>query len=214
VTESNDRPPNQPAGDQPRDQPASSEPEKPPVPPPPPTEQPPPYSQQPPQQPPYGQPQYGQPQYGQPQYGQPQYGQPQYGQPQYGQQSYGQPPLPYGKTPGPDGLTPEERTWGGAAHWSALVSAFVALAFLGPPLVMLVKGNESPYIRRQAVEALNFQLSMLIYAAVAFVLLFLLIGLILLPIVGIWWLVFTIIGSVKAAGGELYRYPLTIRMVS
>ena len=198
MTEPNDRPPNQPAGDQPGDQPPSGEPDAPheqPAPPPPPAEQPPPYGQQPPpQQPPYGQ-------------------QP-YGQPAYGQQPYGQPPQPYGQTPGPDGLTPDERTWGGAAHWSALVSAFVALAFLGPLLVMLVKGNESPYIRRQAVEALNFQLSMLIYAAVAFVLLFLLIGFILLPIVGIWWLVFTIIGSVKAANGELYRYPLTIRMVS
>ena len=36
----------------------------------------------------------------------------------------------------------------------------------------------------------------------------------LLPIVGIWWLVFSIIGSVKSANGELYRYPLTIRMFS
>ncbi len=194
MTESNDRPPNEPGGDQP----PSGEPAAPheqPAPPPPPAEQPPPYAQQPPQQP-------------------PQYGQQPPQQPPYGQQPYGQPPQPYGQTPGPDGLTPDERTWGGAAHWSALVSAFVALAFLGPLLVMLVKGNESPYIRRQAVEALNFQLSMLIYAAVAFVLLFLLIGFLLLPIVGIWWLVFTIIGSVKAANGELYRYPLTIRMVS
>ncbi len=41
-----------------------------------------------------------------------------------------------------------------------------------------------------------------------------LVGLILLPIVGIFWLVFTIIGSVKASNGEDYRYPLTIRMVS
>ncbi len=204
MTESNDRPPAEP-GD---DQPTSGEPAAPheqPAPPPPPAEQPPPYGQQPGPQP---------PQYGQQPPPQPAYGQQPYGQPAYGQQPYGQPPQPYGQTPGPDGLTPDERTWGGAAHWSALVSAFVALAFLGPLLVMLVKGNESPYIRRQAVEALNFQLSMLIYAAVAFVLLFLLIGFILLPIVGIWWLVFTIIGSVKAANGELYRYPLTIRMVS
>jgi uncharacterized Tic20 family protein len=33
-------------------------------------------------------------------------------------------------------------------------------------------------------------------------------------VVGIAWLVLTIIGSVRAARGEEYRYPLTIRMVS
>jgi hypothetical protein len=129
----------------------------------------------------------------------------------------GQPPpeQPYGQQPVAGGpSTPDERTWGGAAHWSALVGAFVALAFLGPLLVMLIKGPESAWVRRQAVEALNFQLSILIYAIVAFILLFVLIGFLLVPVVGLLWLVLTIIGSVKASNGEDYRYPLTIRMVS
>ncbi|MBC2962014.1 DUF4870 domain-containing protein [Nocardioides deserti] len=95
-----------------------------------------------------------------------------------------------------------------------MIGAFVALAFLGPLLVMLIKGNQSGYVRAQAVESLNFQLSILIYGIVAFVLAFVLIGFLLLPIVGLIWLVFTIVGSVKASNGELYRYPLTIRMVS
>lgn len=126
---------------------------------------------------------------------------------------------PSGEQPGQvpvyqGGLTPDERTWGGAAHWSALIAAFVALAFIGPLIVMLTKGNESPYIRRQAVESLNFQLSIMIYGIVSFVLVFVLVGFLLLPIVGLSWLIFTIIGSMKAANGEEYRYPLTIRMVS
>ena len=58
------------------------------------------------------------------------------------------PPPPAGP---PAGLTPDERTWGGAAHWSALVGACVAMAFLGPLLVLLLKGSTSPYVRRQAV---------------------------------------------------------------
>ena len=142
------------------------------------------------------------------------------GQP-YGQQPYGNPPaqqpqpgMPYAQQPGPDGLTPDERTWGGAAHWSALIGAFVAMAFLGPLLVLLLKGNTSAYVRAQAVESLNFQITMLIALAVSFILVFLLVGFILLPIVGIWWLVFTIMGSVKSANGELYRYPATLRLVS
>lgn len=143
---------------------------------------------------------------GQPAYGQPAYSQPET-QPAYGQQPYGQ--------PGSGGLTSDERTWGGAAHWGALIAGLIGgLSFLGPLIVLLVKGNDSPWIRRQSVESLNFQISVLIYAIVSAVLILLLVGLILLPIVGIFWLVFTIIGSVKASSGEDYRYPLTIRMVS
>ena len=114
----------------------------------------------------------------------------------------------------PPDLTPEERTWGGAAHWSALVGMVVAMAFLGPLVVLLVKGNESAWVRRQAVESLNFQLSILIYAVISGALVLVLVGLVLLPLVGLMWLVLTVVGSVRAAAGEDYRYPLTIRMVS
>ncbi len=127
------------------------------------------------------------------------------------------PTAPYAAAPPPYpvAMTPEqERTWGGAAHWSALVASAVGFPFLGPLLVMLVKGNESPWVRRQAVESLNFQLSMLIYAIVSAILILALIGLVLIVVVGVCWLVFTIIGAVKASNGEDYRYPLTIRMVS
>ena len=163
----------------------------------PPENQPPPDQQTGPQQPAYGQPQ-------QPTYGQPTYGQP----PGYGGQPVYQQPV------NPGGLTNDEITWGCAAHWSALVASLIGLSFLGPLIVMLTKGNESAYVRRQSVESLNFQLSILIYTIVSIVLLFVLVGIILLPIVLLTWLVFTIIGTIRASHGEEYRYPLTIRMVS
>jgi uncharacterized protein len=175
---------------------------------PPPPEQP---EEQAPGQQPSGEPVSGQPVSGQPTYGQPAYGEPPAQQPQPGPPPYGQPPAQH---PGPGGLTPDERTWGGAAHWGALVSAAVALGFLGPLLVLLIKGNESPWIRKQAVESLNFQISILIYAIISGILLLVLIGFVLLPIVGLMWLIFTIMASVKVSNGEDYRYPLTIRMVS
>ena len=146
------------------------------------------------------------------------------GQQTPGDQPYGQPPAPsaYGQQPpafqqpgAAAALTPDERTWGGAAHWGALVAGlFGGLSFLGPLIVLLVKGNDSPWIRRQSVESLNFQISILIYAIVSGILIILLVGLLLLPAVLIAWLVFTVIGSVKASNGQDYRYPLTIRMVS
>ncbi len=133
------------------------------------------------------------------------------------------PPQGPGPMPGPPGpggwgkqpMSPsEERTWGSAAHWSAFVAAFVALAFLGPLLVLLLKGNESAYVRRQAVESLNFQISMLIYAVVSGVLVLVLVGLLLLVVVGLAWVVFTLIGTIRSTNGEEYRYPLTLRLVS
>ncbi|MCM0622242.1 DUF4870 domain-containing protein [Nocardioides bruguierae] len=128
----------------------------------------------------------------------------------------GQPPYGYGAPGGPVPMSPaEENTWSCAAHWTALLGSVIGgLAFLGPLLVMLIKGNASPRVRAHAVESLNFQLSILIYAVISFVLVFVLVGIVLLPIVGIAWLVLTIIGTVKSANGEYYRYPLTIRMVS
>ena len=155
-----------------------------------------------------------------PQQGPPQ-GWQQQGPPQGWQQPQGgyPPPQQWQGHAGPPGhggsrLTPaDERTWGGAAHWSALIASLVVLAFLGPLLVLLVKGNDSPFVRRQAVESLNFQLTILVAALVSFALVFVVVGFLLLPLVGLAWLVFTIIGAVKASSGEDYRYPFSLRMV-
>lgn len=157
-----------------------------------------------PQQP--GPPPYGAQQPPAPSYGQP----PQAGQPPYPQQ-YGPPPTAAAMDPS------QERLYAGAAHWGALVAGFVSsgfLAWLVPLLVMMLKGPASPFVRRQAVESLNFQINMIIWAVVSGILILALIGFLLLPLVGIWWLVFTIIGAVKASNGEDYRYPLIIRFVS
>lgn len=138
----------------------------------------------------------------------------------YGQQrpmppGYGQPPSGYGQPSPPrhGGLSSDDVMWGSAAHWSSFVAAVIALGFLGPLIIMLTKGNESPWVRRNAVESLNFQLSMLAYGLVSLALCFVLIGFVLLPIVGVLWLACTIIGSVKAARGEEYSYPVTVRLV-
>ena len=66
--------------------------------------------------------------------------------------------------------TSQERNWAMAAHLGAFVAAYVALGLLAPLIVLLVKGGESPFVRRHAVESLNFQITTLIWAAIAFVL--------------------------------------------
>jgi hypothetical protein len=115
----------------------------------------------------------------------------------------------------PAPLTPDaERSWAMAAHLSGFLAAYVALGFLGPLVVLLVAGNRSPYVRRHAVEALNFNLSWLIYLAVAGLLAVVLIGIPILVGLGIAYLVLVIMGAVEASRGGEYRYPLTIRFVS
>lgn len=132
------------------------------------------------------------------------------------------PERPYEQGPGipppgggyPNQLSPQdERTWGMLAHLSAIVAAIVFLAFLGPLLVMLIQGPKSAFVRRQAVEALNFQITTYLAAIVSFLLIFVLVGFILLPIVGIVWLVLTILAAVAANRGEDYRYPINLRLI-
>jgi uncharacterized Tic20 family protein len=103
-----------------------------------------------------------------------------------------------------------------ACHLSAL-AGFVAPAFghvLGPLVVWLIKRGESAEIDAHGKEALNFQISMLIYNLVAGVLCLLLIGFALLAALHILNVVFVILAAFKASEGRMYRYPLTIRLIS
>jgi len=113
-------------------------------------------------------------------------------------------------------LTPqEERTWAMAAHLSSILGVWVFfLGAVGPLVVMLTQGPRSAYVRAQAVEALNFNISVLIYSVIAWILVIVLIGFIALGALFVFQIVFTIIAAVKTSNGEPYRYPLTIRLVS
>jgi len=77
-----------------------------------------------------------------------------------------------------------------------------------------MKRADSPEIDAHGKESLNFQISMLIYDAVAAILCIVLIGIPIL--IALWVLntVFVIIASVKASEGKFYRYPITIRFIS
>ncbi|MGH8774841.1 MAG: DUF4870 domain-containing protein [Jiangellaceae bacterium] len=118
--------------------------------------------------------------------------------------TWGQPPAP---------VADSDRNWAVGAHLSAFLAAYIALGFIGPLVVLLIRGDRSPFVRRHAVEALNFNLTVLIYIAIFVVLAFILIGIPLLIGLGILYLVTVITGAVRASSGRDYRYPLTIRFV-
>src|SRR5213594_5052987 len=108
------------------------------------------------------------------------------------------------------------RTWCVLCHASALLGLFFhVLGHLGGPLIVwLMKRGDSPEIDAHGKESLNFQISMLIYDAVAAILCVVLIGIPIL--IALWVLntVLVIIASVKAGEGKFYRYPFTIRLIN
>jgi hypothetical protein len=109
----------------------------------------------------------------------------------------------------------DERMWAGFCHLAALAGYVVPGVgnIVGPLVVWLMKKDEYPLVDDQGKEAINFQITILIYAAVSLVLLCVVVGIFLLMAVAIYSLVMIIIATIKANQGMRYRYPLTIRFV-
>lgn len=107
----------------------------------------------------------------------------------------------------------DQRTWCMLCHLSALASLVGVPPVIGPLVVWLIKKEQIPMVDKYGKESVNFQLSILLYSIVSIFLCVILIGFLLLPALGILWLVCTIIASVKASNGEFFRYPLTIRFL-
>lgn len=110
----------------------------------------------------------------------------------------------------PEPVPSESRGWATAAHLIPLIG----LGFIAPLVIWLMKRDEDPFVEYHAREALNFQITMIIYVLGSIALLAVLIGFVLLPVVMVFALVVMIIAGVKAANGEFYRYPLTLRFVT
>ncbi len=120
---------------------------------------------------------------------------------------------PYGD-PAPTSMKPaDERTWAMLAHLGSFVAAYIALGLIAPLIVLLVKGNESAYVRAHSVESLNFQITALIAALVSIPFVFILIGIPMLIVIGVLYLIWVIQASLAANRGEYYRYPVNWRIV-
>jgi len=106
------------------------------------------------------------------------------------------------------------------AHLSGFVGLLGIPSLVGPLIVWLTQREQDPYIDDQAREALNFNISVAIYAVALFVFSFVTFGLgliLTLPAflaLGIGWVVLVIVAAMKSNNGEPYRYPLTIRLLS
>lgn len=135
--------------------------------------------------------------------------------------------------------TVSERQWAAAAHFVALVLALLTswiagvAGVIGAGAIYLIKRGDSEFIAEHAREAVNFNLSMLIYACLAVAAAIVLVGatvftlglgliltapagivlLFAVAAIAVLWLVCSIIATIKAWNGESYRYPLTLRLI-
>ena len=122
-------------------------------------------------------------------------------------------------SPSPPPLTATSssvRTWCVLAHATALVGFLVPFAghVVGPLIVWLAKRQDSPEIDAHGKESINFQLSMLIWNAIAGILCLVLIGIPMLLLLHVLNVIFVIVATIQASEGKLYRYPLAIRLIN
>jgi len=110
----------------------------------------------------------------------------------------------------PDPVPSDSRGWAAAAQ----LIPIVGFGFIAPLVIWLIKRDEDAFVEYWAREALNFQLTLLIWIIIGIVTLLIIVGIFILIAVGIGALVLAIIAGVKAANGEFWRYPLTIRFVN
>ena len=120
----------------------------------------------------------------------------------------------------------EQRQWAMFAHLSALLGALLTGVFgggwgcfLGPLIVWLIKKDSMPFVDDQGKEALNFNITVAIASLILLLLSIMTFGIgliIAIPlwvVIGITWLVFTIIAAIKANEGVRYRYPFALRLI-
>ena len=117
-------------------------------------------------------------------------------------------PTPEPRTPS---ITPtNDKLWNVLCH----LSIFLGVGLILPLIVYLVtKSDPNSTIPAHAKESLNFHISLLIYGIIGAILAVVIIGFIIIGIVALAGMVLAIVAAVKASNGELYQYPLTIRLV-
>ena len=85
--------------------------------------------------------------------------------------------------------------------------------FIGPLIVWLVKKDSSKFVDDQGKEVINWCITMFIGYIACFLLMFVLIGVILMPLLILAHVILTILGAVKANEGVAYRYPFALRLL-
>ncbi len=121
----------------------------------------------------------------------------------------------------PSAESKDARMWAMFCHLAGLFGLIVPVVgnIVAPLIIWQIKKDDFVFVDEQGKEALNFQISMSLYAVIgSAACLITCLGIPLIPFVclalGIIDFIFLLIAAVKANNGYHYRYPLNIRFVN
>ena len=120
------------------------------------------------------------------------------------------PPVAYAP-PGDSGTAPANKDEGNMGL--LLFILCIVTGFIGPLILWLMKKDGSRYINDQGKEVLNWCITMVGAYIICIILMFVVIGIFLMPVVLIIHLVFNIMGALAASKGSFYRYPFAVRLL-
>ena len=111
-------------------------------------------------------------------------------------------------------ITGEQKLLAILAHVSYFLGG---LGFIIAPLVIFLLRKDDVFVREHAKQALVAHLAILVLSSIVGMLCVLLIGVFLLPVVGILWIVLlvtSLLGAIKAFDGKTYEYPFIQNFVN
>jgi uncharacterized Tic20 family protein len=94
------------------------------------------------------------------------------------------------------------------ANWLLPFSGIISLI-----VIRACRMNFSSYLGQQWREAVNFNISMIIYFLIFCVLVLLIIGIPLLLLLFLFSVIMPVIASIKTLDGQKYTYPFIIRII-
>lgn len=107
--------------------------------------------------------------------------------------------------------TQSERDWAMFCHLSAFAGYIFPLGgIIGPMVCWISRKQESEWVDVNGKASLNFQLSLLMYMVLTIPLCFILIGIPIILFLIVLKLVCVIVASIRAAKGEVFKYPISI----
>ena len=115
----------------------------------------------------------------------------------------------FSERPPPGHGTSGDRAWAVASH-----VGLVPLPIAVPLAVVLFRGHLSPYVCHQAVEALNFHITVVLALLGCSLLSVVAAGTVALPLVLVAAAVLAVRAAVAARRGAWHRYPVSLRLLS
>lgn len=111
-------------------------------------------------------------------------------------------------------LINDSKTWAMFLHLSQLANFLVPVAgIVVPILIWQLKKNEMPELDAHGKVVVNWMISAFIYGIGCVLLSFVFIGIPLLFALIAVAIIFPVIGGIKANNGELWQYPLSLKLI-